>query len=146
MREARGNLWDFYKQPNAVVCITTNGFVKQNGECVMGRGCAREASIKFPGLAKRLGDMIKTVGNVLHTFNDERLITFPVKHVWWKPADFELIKQSAEALATEASEHPAMIFYLPRPGCGNGGRNWETEVKPILESVGLPDNVVVVSR
>lgn len=128
------------------MCITTNGFVKSNGECVMGRGCAKEASTRFKGLAKRLGDLIKTVGNVVHVFNEERLITFPVKHVWWKPADLELIKQSAIVLSNEAKEHPAMTFYLPRPGCGNGGRDWLTEVKPLLESVDLPDNVVVVSR
>jgi len=41
MKELRGNL---FHTPCDVICITTNGFVKRNGEAVMGRGCAVQHS------------------------------------------------------------------------------------------------------
>ena len=39
MKEIRG---DLFTQEADTICITTNGFVKANGECVMGRGCAKQ--------------------------------------------------------------------------------------------------------
>lgn len=145
MIEKRGNLWDFYKQQNAVICITTNGFVKRNGECVMGRGCALEASKKFPGFSKLLGEWINQNGNYTHFWKEQRLVTFPVKHVWWQPANLDLITQSALRLGYIADELNEFVYYLPRPGCGNGQRNWHTEVKPLLESLKLPDNIIIVT-
>ena len=40
MREVVGNLWTY---PADIRVITTNGTVKNDGTCVMGRGCAAEA-------------------------------------------------------------------------------------------------------
>jgi hypothetical protein len=144
MQELDGNLWDFYGLSNQhIACITTNGFVKNNGECVMGRGCAREARDKFPGFAKFLGDTIKQLGNKVHLFGTPRLCSFPTKHVWWEKSDLGLIKKSARELANIAQAAPDNIFYLPRPGCGNGQLRWE-DVRPVIASI-LPDNVVVVN-
>jgi hypothetical protein len=143
VQEMTGNLWDFYSLGERhVACITTNGFVKKNGECVMGRGCAREAKEKFPGLAKFLGDTIKQLGNKVHMFGTPQLVSFPTKHVWWEKSDLELIKKSAGELAKLAALYPDNIFYLPKPGCGNGQLKWE-DVKPAIEGI-LPDNVVIV--
>lgn len=144
MQEAKGNLWDFHSLGQQhIACITTNGFVKSNGQCVMGRGCAKEARDKFKGLAGKLGTLIKSTGNVVYFFRDKRIITFPTKHVWWDPSDIELIKKSAGQLAGIARANPDRLFYLPRPGCGNGGLRWEN-VKPEIKGL-LPDNVIVVS-
>lgn len=139
MIEVKGNLWDY---PADWRVITTNGFVKKNGECVMGRGCAFEAKKKFPELAKELGWRIKEGGNTPYRFTKWGLITFPVKHNWWEKADLELIKQSAEILNIDATNHPDMQIVMPRPGCGNGQLKWE-DVKPLLEF--LPDNVKVIT-
>lgn len=144
MKEIAGDLWTFQypdTYPESYIrCITTNGFVKNNGDAVMGRGCALQACQKYPGLAARLGVEIKKKGNVL-IWLTTGLITFPVKHNWWEKADLELIKKSAEALDKEANNLRQKWFVLPRPGCGNGSLNWE-EVKPLL--VDLPDNVLVI--
>lgn len=66
-------------------------------------------------------------------------------HVWWKPSSLDLIRQSAEELKRWANSLTEWTFYLPRPGCQNGGLKW-SEVEPVLRSVGLPDNVVVVTN
>lgn len=145
MREHYGELWDLWS-PRDWLCITTNGFVKSNGECVMGRGCAREAALSFPKLPLELGSHIQSNGNVPSYFHQYRVISFPVKHKWWEEADLELIKESGVWLLGAAVLDPGTTFYLPRPGVGNGRRSWTEEVRPLLESLDLPDNVVVVTK
>ncbi len=145
MKEVTGNLWTY---PADVRVITTNGTVKKNGECVMGRGCALEAKKKWD-IAGVLGNAIKEYGNVVvnlsSLYNANRkwpesfqLYTFPVKHAWYQKADIELIKSSAEELVDLISDASGddqdLKVVLPRPGCGNGGLDWN-EVKPILEPI-----------
>jgi len=62
MHEVNGDLFTF---PADAMCITTNGFVKANGECVMGRGCAKQAANYWPDLPAVLGGAIKKFGNVV---------------------------------------------------------------------------------
>lgn len=59
------------------ICITTNGFVKRNGRCVMGRGIALQARNRFQNLDLALGNVIKSFGNNVHYFNLLHIITFP---------------------------------------------------------------------
>jgi hypothetical protein len=143
MLEMNGNLWDYYGKPKTVVLITTNGFVKNDGEAVMGSGCAAEAARRFQWLPKSLGDSLITHGNVPTWFLADRLATFPVKHNWYEKADFDLIRKSVLWLFHTASESSLRHynFVLPRPGCGNGQLAWP-DVKPLL--LGLPDNVFVI--
>jgi len=144
MIEKKGNIW--YAKAT-IICITTNGDVKKNGELVMGRGIAHQATTRYPGLAKLFGDEVKMYGNTYcpTPYLDEgRLLAlFPVKHHWMDPADLNLIRTSTEQLFAQAIAFPHAIFVLPRPGCGNGRLKWE-DVKPIVEI--LPDNVHIYSQ
>lgn len=149
MNEAVGNLWDYHEQGHFIV-ITTNGFVKTNGECVMGRGIAQQARDRYPLLAKMLGTSIREWGNHLFIYTP-RIVTFPVKHKWMERADPALIEQSARELATlmedTATSVAQMQVAMPRPGCGNGKLAWE-DVEPILDSIlgAYEDRIVVVDR
>jgi hypothetical protein len=152
MREAKGDAWELAKlqidKRLRVLCLTTNGFVKQDGRAVMGRGIAAEAKKRFPQLPTLLGAFIRAHGNTLHMLGywggEYLLCSFPVKHHWRENADLELIRQSAEALAGMAHNELALCeIYLPRPGCGNGKLRWK-DVKPVIEF--LPDNVIVIDR
>jgi hypothetical protein len=145
MKEVTGNLWTY---PADFIVITTNGTVRADGSCVMGRGCAREAKEKFPGLAKKLGARIKKGGNHVEYFDQDDLgyvaeptglYTFPVKHHWYEQADLDLIRQSVGELGRLVLGFGTYV--MPRPGCGNGQRTWE-EVRPLL--LDLPDNVHVI--
>lgn len=147
MIEIKGNLWDYWN-PAHVVLITTNGTLKKNGECVMGRGCALEAKQRMPWIAKRLGDQLKQRGNVPSLLTEEPLspiFSFPVKHNWWEEADLDLIKRSLEGLyeimATIGFQKQP--FILPRPGCGNGRLTWE-QVKPLF--VPVSNRVWVITK
>ena len=146
MLEAKGNLWKFTQ---GIPAITTNGYIKKNGQAVMGRGCAKEAADRLGGLAQILGFNLIQYGNhvfYLHQFGDKGIITFPVKDAWSEKAKIELIKQSADELIRMTIPH-FMIkekIYLPRPGCGNGGLEWK-DVKPEIEKI-LTDQVTVISK
>lgn len=145
MIELYGSIWLHFMVPDHFVCITTNGTVKKNGEAVMGRGNARQATICIQGMTKLLGAYLNKNGNVpgvLPVLGDSTpIIVFPVKHNWWEKADKKLIAQGARWLLAEAKRNPSNIYHLPRPGCGNGKLNWEHDVEPILQH--LPDNVIV---
>jgi hypothetical protein len=147
MKEIVGNLWDYYADPANMICITTNGVVKANGEAVCGRGCAREATQRIPGFARLLGNYIQEHGNVpgfmqVHEAEDYVFI-YPVKHKWFEKASPNLILAAAHVLFDRAQANPSSQFILPRPGCGNGGLKW-WDVKPLIEF--LPDNVLVISK
>jgi hypothetical protein len=134
MKQAFGDLWEFA----GTIAITTNGFVKRDRTCVMGRGCARQAAVRFPELPRRLASRISAAGNHVFHFPEHRLITFPVKHTWWEAADLGLIERSArELLKMIEVKKIQEAVYLPRPGCGNGRLEWEGVRKilsPILKS------------
>lgn len=137
MKEAKGDLWTF----SGHKVITTNGYIKTNGACVMGRGCAYQAMLKYPKLPFELGELIKNHGNHVYYFKEFNIVTFPVKHNWWEKADLKLIKESAyEILSLTISTNEQ--FYLPKPGCGNGQLEWE-DVKKVIEPI-LSDQFTVI--
>ena len=143
MREERANLWT---HPADLICVTTNGFVKSNGEAVMGAGCAKELRDAVPTAAKKLGGLIKRYGNRPMRFcavNGIHVCSFPVKHHWREEADPDLIAESAVELATLVYKFGYERVVLPRPGCGNGRLKWE-DVKPRVEET-LSDRFTVVT-
>jgi len=146
MKEIKGDIWDYHEQGNWIV-ITTNGFVKRDSTCVMGRGTARQAASKYPDLPYKLGHLISERGNCLHHDDNRGLIFFPVKHNWWEKADLELIEKSTKELVElfdkHISDYPIPI-YMVRPGCGNGQLDWK-DVKPILEKY-LDNRFMVVEK
>lgn len=145
---------DLWSEPADARCITTNGFVKNNGELVMGRGVAKQAKDRYPWLPLRFGQMVDITGNKVQWvsfFPDPRaeepmetIIAFPVKHFWRDKADLSLIEKSARELMELIDYWKFEKVLLPRPGCGNGQLLW-AEVKPVIESI-LDDRVWVIDR
>lgn len=146
MQELVGNLWD----QDGVLCITTNGDVRKDGALVMGRGVALQAAQRWPRLPFDIGAYIKRHGNVLHgrgllDGDDYReIVCFPVKHHWREKADLTLIAESCRVLMLLADTYHWDRIILPRPGCGNGQLDWETEVKPVIAPL-LDDRVFVIT-
>jgi len=68
MIEMSADLWEIYDRLTwSICCITINGFVKKDGEAVMGQGTAKQAADRFPGLTARLGRQLRgSIG--LHTW------------------------------------------------------------------------------
>jgi len=141
VKEIIGDLWDFHAQGH-YICITTNGAIRRDGACVMGRGIAKQVAQKFPGFPIEVGNHIKRSGNTPGIFQEHRLISFPVKHHWSEVADLELIERSARMLQMGIRTAEIGHVYLPRPGCGNGHLQW-SEVWPVVASI-LDDRFTVV--
>ena len=143
MNEIYGDALELIKtQQFNCLCITTNGTIKGNGECVMGRGIALTIKQRIPQFPLVLGNMITVHGNHVYRFPIKScvLFSFPVKHNWYEEADPQLIVRSAKELV--ALLKPNEVVLLPRPGCGNGKLSW-ADVKPLLEPI-LTEQVFIV--
>jgi hypothetical protein len=140
MKLTEGDLWEY---PANYRIITTNGTVKRNGHTVMGRGCALEATRKYPDITRLLGAAISREGLHVHLFEGWNLIAFPVKYQWMEKAHPALIRQSVgellDLIKVHRLHHATLV--MPRAGCGNGRLMWD-EVEPLLKP--LPDNVIVI--
>lgn len=140
----KANLWDLHNE-GKTCAITTNGFVKANGECVMGRGVALQAKQRYPEFPRMLGEKLKA-GNIPYFFPEYNLYSFPTKHKWWQKSDLTFIRSSLCFMQC-MMQHPDQNIkhiYLPKPGCDNGGLSWETEVEPILRDVIDPKLVTII--
>lgn len=127
MIELKGDIWEEAKKANGWVVIPTNGYINVYNECVMGRGLALQAKQKFPKLSRELAQRIRIAGNQVYIFSEYKIITFPVKHVWFERANIKLIERSCEELLRIFSNNPPLInepVFMPHVGCGNGGLDW----------------------
>lgn len=140
---AQGDLWS---APCDYVVITTNASVRRDGHAVMGRGCAKEASDRFPELSYWLAQKLKRDGNHVFLSTQYKLFTFPVKVNWYDDAVLHLVRQSTQELAVlcrdvSLFEGKHIKVAMPRPGCGAGKLRW-SKVEPILRNL-LDDNFTV---
>jgi hypothetical protein len=171
MKEIVGDLW---AQPADAICVTTNGHVTTAGRAVMGRGCAKEATQKVPGIQQTLGKMIQTYGNKvtrLAIYNGKCIVAFPVKsegevctvkqdnvvvhmkhqfrpgHMvpgWACKARLDIIEESCKLLVELAHLKKWTKVILPRPGCGYGELHYD-DVRPILERH-LDDRFYIITK
>jgi len=150
-----GNMWSAYDDADLFV-ITTNAAIKRNGALVMGRGIARQARNRFPGLDTALGQQILSVcgspSASLRTGQGEygllvsprwptaKLGIFQVKFHYRQAASLDLIRRSTAMLCAWCADHPYTQVALNFPGIGNGRLRRE-DVLPIVAQ--LPDQVTI---
>ena len=170
MIEIKGNL---FNEACDAFCITTNGFRKSDGSCVMGRGCAKQMLERMPSIASRLGKLIEKWGNramCIGVMDGKTIVSYPVKPVfeicnaarsnavqhmqgkfkegdsipgWACVADTAIIVKSAHELVAMANKFGWQTVMIPRPGCGAGELGWDT-VKPLLEVI-LDDRFIAIT-
>jgi hypothetical protein len=149
----KANIIDLYKI-GAIVCVTTNGYIKKNGRAVMGRGNALAMATLYSTLPDNLAAHIKKNGNVVGPILN-RVISFPVKPAagtydqvldkikyMYKPgqkipgyhckADLKLIERSLDQLNEFINKYNLEEVYLPLPGCSNGELKFE-DIEYILK-------------
>ena len=153
MLETYGNLWELANEGCDALVITTNGYVRKDGQAVMGRGIAREAAVRFSDLPQALGTRLRKEGNNCYVFSypNYDIVSYPVKPIfgpdgepgWKAKATISLIKKSAMELSRLADRYDWTDVLMPRPGCGNGGLRWEN-VQPHL-AIMLDDRFTAVT-
>lgn len=164
MKEKKGNMLSMSCD---ALCITTNGFVKNNGKAVMGAGIAKQVSHLIGGIDETLGEKIIREGNKVHLLTYVEaiaLVSFPVKPIvetsdgtnfvshkhfpvgttvpgWACKADIQLIEKSCHQLVELTDRMGWKKVLLPRMGCGHGELKWE-DVKQVVEPL-LDDRFTV---
>jgi len=142
MLETLGDIWE-QADRGTVIVITTNGSLTRYGRAVLGRGVARQASVRFPDLAEKLGRLLAEQGN--HVFDlGSCIISFPVEETAWSQPDLRIIARSAEELRQLADRSGWQQVLVPRPGCGGGGLAWK-DVRPLL-APWFDDRFIVISQ
>ena len=126
--ETFGNIWE--QAGRSVIAITTNGSLTADGRAIFGRGVARQAALRHPGLAEKLGILLAQQGSHVYDLGSG-IVTFPVEETPWSLPDLRLISRSAEELRALADSSGWDNIFVPRPGCGGGGLAWK-DVQPLL--------------
>src|SRR5580704_9777631 len=119
MKECRGNMFSYLGRMKFRLFITTNGFIKNDGTAVMGRGNAAQAVRVFReeyeiDMPEVLGNSLKSRGNVVSKLTDQ-VYSFPVKEHWADRASIRLIKKSVESLKQiiKESKDQNLVYILP---------------------------------
>jgi hypothetical protein len=142
-----GDMWTDYAAADLFL-ITTNATITVRGALVMGRGIARQAKERFPGLDVAMGKQIQALcGNqgiygllVSPRWPVAKLGAFQVKRHYSQVASLELIWRSTAALCAWCIEHPTATVAVNFPGIGNGRLPREI-VLPIVTQ--LPEQVTI---
>ena len=148
MRRETGDLWEGRADWRV---ITTNLCVRSDGVAVMGRGVARQAADRFPGLPARYGaDLRRGIAGldpiVLEPSPGYGILCLPVKRRWSEPADLGLIEGALRELAGFAASRPQEIIRMPVPGVGFGEADPAAVARLLDRYLGEHANVVVVAR
>lgn len=134
MQEIVGDLFASVKAD--AICITTNGWTKKDGSCVMGRGCADEAKKRWPGIEFSLGSALAR-GNTPHllTYATEKsggrevvlpvpdtyhvvpyhVVSFPVKPIDCGYNELLPRFQSQHAVSGPSVRHPGWMSQAQYP-------------------------------
>ena len=125
----KGNLFT----SNAKVLINTVNTVG-----VMGKGIASDFKRYYPKMFqeyKKLCDTNKLNIGTLHLYKtpNKWILNFPTKEHWRSPSKVEFIEKGLQQLVADAHKLQITDIAMPKLGCGNGGLDWESEVKPIVE-------------
>jgi hypothetical protein len=142
MLETVGDIWG-HADRGEIIVITINGSLTRDGRAIFGRGVARQAALRFPGIADKLGRLLVEQGS--HVFDlGDRIVSFPVEETAWSQPDLRIIARSAEELRRLADRSGWQRVVVPRPGCGGGGLAWK-DVKPLL-APWFDDRFTVISQ
>jgi hypothetical protein len=142
MLETIGDIWTYADQGDVIV-ITTNGSLTRDGRAIFGRGVARQAALRFLGLADKLGRLLAEQGS--HVFDlGNGVVTFPVEESPWSLPELRIIARSAQELRALVDGSGWRRIVVPRPGCGGGGLAWK-DVQPVL-APWLDDRFIVISQ
>jgi len=149
MKTLTGDIWKLTK--THLIVVPTNIGWNSSGSNIMGKGLAKDAAERYPGIAEWYGDLCKKLGADITVvqYSGTSIILFPVKPFnkqspwlsWKSKASLELIEKSAKELAEWPDLDPIAV---PIVGCGAGGLD-PSEVRPILERILVGTHFVLVT-
>lgn len=125
----QGNLFT----SNAKVLVNTVNTVG-----VMGKGIAADYKKIYPKMFEEYKMLCENgtldIGELhLYKTSNKWILNFPTKKHWKSPSKIDYIEKGLKKLIEQGSRLQLTDIAMPKLGCGNGGLDWETQVKPIVE-------------
>ena len=105
---------------------------------VMGKGIAKDFKQIYPEMFKEYQLLCErkqfNIGQLwLYKTPYKWVLNFPTKQHWKHPSKIEYIEEGLKKFVKTYSEKGLTSISFPLLGCGNGGLDWETQVKPLME-------------
>jgi|GEM_PF-1117270 len=104
---------------------------------VMGKGIAAQFKTQFPQMFERYREHcdagLLAVGKLsLYRTENKWVLNFPTKKHWRSKSKLEWIEAGLDKLVKTYTDQGIMSLAMPQLGCGNGGLDWESEVRPLM--------------
>lgn len=105
---------------------------------VMGKGLASTFKTIYPEMfteyARHCETGELTIGRLLlYRTPHKWVLNFPTKRHWRQPSRLEDIDAGLRTFRDTYAEHGVTSIAFPQLGCGNGGLDWEEQVRPLME-------------
>lgn len=123
---------NIFESPAQVIVNTVNTVG------VMGKGIAKQYKTFYPEMFKEYQKFCEAklleVGKLwIYKTENKWILNFPTKKHWRNPSKIEYIEEGLQKFVDTYKEKGIRSISFPPLGCGNGGLNWENEVKPLME-------------
>lgn len=113
---------------------------------VMGKGIAKTFKDIYPDMfreyQKHCESKTLSIGKLwIYKTENKWILSFPTKIHWRSPSKLEYIEEGLKKFVQTYKEQQIKSIAFPQLGCGNGGLDWDKEVKPLMEKYlrNLPD-------
>lgn len=105
---------------------------------VMGKGIAKDFKDIFPEMfaiyQQRCESGELTIGKLLlYKTPNKTILNFPTKRHWRQKSRLDDIEAGLKTFVARYAELSLTSVAFPQLGCGNGGLDWESEVRPLME-------------
>ncbi|EIE5966740.1 macro domain-containing protein, partial [Listeria innocua] len=105
---------------------------------VMGKGVAKRFKDIYPEMYEDYQffceKKLLEIGKLwIYKSENKWILNFPTKKHWRNPSKIEYIEEGLKKFVNTYQDKGIISISFPQLGCGNGGLNWENEVKPLME-------------
>lgn len=105
---------------------------------VMGKGIAKQYKLMYPEMYEQYRYFCETdmldIGKLwLYKHHTKWILNFPTKKNWRNPSKVEYIEAGLKKFVATYEEKGIYSASFPQLGTGNGGLDWESEVKPLFD-------------
>lgn len=135
---------NIFESPAQVIVNTVNTVV------VMGKGIAKDFKKYYPEMFKEYQRYCEIgaleVGKLwLYKTPNKWVLNFPTKKHWRNPSRLDYIEFGLKKFVDTYKEKGIKSISFPQLGVGNGGLNWELQVKPLMEKylANLPIDIFI---
>lgn len=120
-------------ESNAQVLVNTVNTVG-----VMGKGLAKEFKRLYPDMFNQYQKYCEnkkfSIGKLqIYKTVNKWILNFPTKENWRNPSKLDYIEEGLKKFVANYEKLSIKSISFPMLGCGNGGLDWESEVKPLMQ-------------